>query len=188
MVTIDDIDSDIYVRLQSDLVVLGDSIMTDRHHASNGNYEDDDPQNQIGGIIPAFPLSGWLRHGMEEVVIQYGGTACHPGEANANFMKDDIYERDLDDGYHESTLADRPKAIIDGSIGMWSPAIGRTVANLCGTSSSMQLRISTGVGTSPSGRRNPSSSACWPKPSTSSTHTGPTSCTNSVALGTSVPG
>nr|WP_271970596.1 hypothetical protein [Halorubrum ezzemoulense] len=81
--------------------MVGDSIMTDRHHASNGNYEDTDPQNQIGGIIPAFSLSGWLRHGMEKVVQERGGTACHPGEANANFRKDGVYNRDLDAGYHE---------------------------------------------------------------------------------------
>ncbi|ELY96696.1 hypothetical protein C482_15016 [Natrialba chahannaoensis JCM 10990] len=77
---IDDIDRDVFVRTQTDLLVVGDSIMTDRNHASNGNYEDDDPQNQIGGIIPAFPLFGWLRHGMEEIVQEYGGTACHLGE------------------------------------------------------------------------------------------------------------
>jgi hypothetical protein len=107
----DDADfEDVYIRLQADLLVIGDSIMTDRHHASNGNYEDDDPQNQIGGIIPAFPLSGWLRHGMEAVVQDHGGTACHPGEVNANFMKDGVYTRDLDAGYHEKgTCTDDPK-------------------------------------------------------------------------------
>jgi hypothetical protein len=98
---IGDIQRDVFIRIQSDLLVIGDSIMTDRHHASSGNYEDDDPQNQIGGIIPSFSLSGWLRHGMERVVYEYGGTACHPGESNANFMKDDVYQRDLGDGYHE---------------------------------------------------------------------------------------
>ena len=97
---IEHIDRDVFVRIQTDLLVVGDSIMTDRHHASNGNYEDDDPQNQIGGIIPAFSLSGWLRHGMEKVVQERGGTACHPGEANANFRKDGVYSRDLDAGYH----------------------------------------------------------------------------------------
>jgi hypothetical protein len=98
---IEDIDCDVFVRIQTDLLVVGDSIMTDRHHASNGNYEDNDPQNQIGGIIPAFSLSGWLRHGMEKVVQERGGTACHPGEPNANFRKDGVYNRDLDAGYHE---------------------------------------------------------------------------------------
>ncbi len=34
---------DVYVRIQTDLLVIGNSILTDRHHASNGNYEDDDP-------------------------------------------------------------------------------------------------------------------------------------------------
>jgi hypothetical protein len=102
--------TDVYVRLQADLLVIGDSIMTDRHHASNGNYEDDDPQNQIGGIIPSFPLSGWLRHGMEAVVQERGGTVCHPGEANANFMKDGVYTRDLDAGYHEKgTCTEDPR-------------------------------------------------------------------------------
>ena len=98
---IDEIQKDVFVRIRTDLLVIGDSIMTDRHHSSNGNYEDNDPQNQIGGIIPAFPLSGWLRHGMEAVVQDYGGTACHPGEASSNFMKQGVYERDLDSGYHE---------------------------------------------------------------------------------------
>jgi hypothetical protein len=91
---------DVYVRLQSDLLVIDDTIMTDRHHASNGNYQDTDPQNQIGGIVPAFSLSGWLRHGMEQVVQERGGTACHPGEANADFRKEGVYARDLDAGYH----------------------------------------------------------------------------------------
>ena len=98
---IEDINSDVFVRIQTDLLVVGDSIMTDRHHASNGNYEDTDPQNQIGGIIPAFSLSGWLRHGMEQVIQERGHTACHPGEPNANFRKDGVYNRDLDAGYHE---------------------------------------------------------------------------------------
>ncbi|NGM71415.1 hypothetical protein G6M89_20870 [Natronolimnobius sp. AArcel1] len=107
---IDSIDRDVFVRIQTDLLVVGDSIMTDRHHASNGNYEDTDPQNQIGGIIPAFPLSGWLRHGMERVVRDYGATACHPGEANANFRKANVYDRDLEAGYHEKgACTDDPK-------------------------------------------------------------------------------
>ena len=37
---------------------------------------------------------------MEKVVQERGGTACHPGEANANFRKDGVYNRDLDAGYH----------------------------------------------------------------------------------------
>lgn len=92
--------SDVFVRIRTDLLVISDSIMTDRHHASNGNYEDSDPQNQIGGIIPAFSLSGWLRHGMEKTVQERGGTVCHPGESNANFRKEGVYIRDLDAGYH----------------------------------------------------------------------------------------
>ena len=91
---------DVFVRIRSDLLVIGDSTMTHRHHASNGNYADDDPKNQIGGIIAAFPLSGWLRHGMERVVHEYGSTACHPDGANANFRKEDVYARDLEAGYH----------------------------------------------------------------------------------------
>lgn len=102
--------TDVYVRLECDLLVIGDSILTDRHHASNGNYDADDPQNQIGGIVPAYSLSGWLRHGMERVVHQHDSTACHPGESNANFRKADVYERDLEAGYHEKgTCVDDPK-------------------------------------------------------------------------------
>ena len=96
-----EIPDDVYLRMRSDLVIIGDSIMTDRHHDSADNYEDNDPQNQIGGIIPSFSLSGWLRHGMERVCIERGYTVCHPGESNANFMKDDVYGRDLEAGYHE---------------------------------------------------------------------------------------
>jgi IS605 OrfB family transposase len=40
---IEDIEKDVFVRIQTDLLVVGDSIMTNRHHASNGNYEDNDP-------------------------------------------------------------------------------------------------------------------------------------------------
>ena len=102
--------TDVYVRLECDLLVIGDSILTDRHHASNGNYDADDPQNQIGGIVPAYSLSGWLRHGMERVVHRHDSTACHPGESNANFRKADVYERDLEAGYHEKgTCVDDPK-------------------------------------------------------------------------------
>lgn len=97
---LEDIKKDAYVRIRSDLVVIGDSIMTDRHHGSGDNYEADDPQNKVGGIIPSFSLSGWLRHGMEAVCQERGATVCHPGESNANFMKNEVYERDLDAGYH----------------------------------------------------------------------------------------
>ena len=113
---IGDISNDVFIRIQTDLLVVGDSVMTDRHHASNGNYEDDDPQNQIGGIIPAFPLSGWLRHGMERAVHECGGTACHPGEANANFIKDDVYDRDLDAGYHEKGACTNDPKEDDGCV------------------------------------------------------------------------
>lgn len=98
--TDDDLE-DVYVHLRSDLLVIGDSVLTDRHHASATSYEPDDPQNQIGGVVPSFTLSGWLRHGMEAVVQRLGGTACHPGESHGNYVKADEYGRDLDDGYHE---------------------------------------------------------------------------------------
>jgi len=52
-------------------------------------------------MVSPFPLSGWLRHGCERVIQVAGGTACHPGEANADYMLEDVYERDLDAGYHE---------------------------------------------------------------------------------------
>lgn len=91
-----------YIKLKSDLLIIGDSIITDRHHKSGDNYEATDPQNAIGGIIPSFSLSGWLRHGMERYLIDtYDITVCHPGEASASFKRAELYERDLDDGYHE---------------------------------------------------------------------------------------
>jgi hypothetical protein len=92
---------DVYVGLEAGLLAPGDGIVTDRHHASAERYEADDPQNQIAGQISPFTLSGWLRHGCERVVQELGGSACHPGEANAEFMLEDVYERDLSSGYHE---------------------------------------------------------------------------------------
>jgi hypothetical protein len=92
---------DLYVGLEIDLLAPGDGIITDRHHASADRYETDDPMNQIGGQISPFPLSGWLRHGCERVLQTAGATACHPGEADGDYMLDDVYNRDLDSGYHE---------------------------------------------------------------------------------------
>ncbi len=57
--------------------------------------------NQIEGQISPFTLSGWLRHGCEEVVQVAGTTACHPGESNADYMRAETYERDLESGYHQ---------------------------------------------------------------------------------------
>ncbi|WP_435345716.1 hypothetical protein [Haloarchaeobius sp. HRN-SO-5] len=92
---------DVYVGLEIDLLSPGDGIVTDRHHASASRYEADDPMNQIKGQISPFTLSGWLRHGCEQVVQVAGATACHPGEPNADYMRANVYERDLDSGYHE---------------------------------------------------------------------------------------
>jgi hypothetical protein len=98
----------VYVRLRSDVFVINDSIVTDRHHASNSNYDADDPQNQIGSIILALSLSGWLRHGMEGVLQEPGSTECHSGEADAIFRNDGVYSCYLDGGYQpkESCLDD----------------------------------------------------------------------------------
>jgi hypothetical protein len=92
---------DLYIGLEVDLVAPGDGIVTDRHHASADRYEGDDPLNMIGGQLSPFTLSGWLRHGCEEVLQTAGTTACHPGESNANFARENVYERDLEAGYHE---------------------------------------------------------------------------------------
>lgn len=93
---------DLYVGLEIDLLAPGDGIVTDRHHASADRYEADDPMNQIGGQISPFTLSGWLRHGCERVLQTYDTTACHPGNADADYMLADVYERDLEAGYHEN--------------------------------------------------------------------------------------
>jgi hypothetical protein len=92
---------DLFVGLEIDLLAPGDGIVTDRHHASADRYEADDPMNQIGGQISPFTLSGWLRHGCERVLHTAGSTACHPGEADGDYMLEDVYNRDLDAGYHE---------------------------------------------------------------------------------------
>jgi hypothetical protein len=92
---------DVFVELNIDLVAPGDGVVTDRHYASSGRYEPDDAMNQIGGQLSPFALSGWLRHGCEEVLQEAGTTACHPGEQDAGFARENVYERDLDSGYHE---------------------------------------------------------------------------------------
>jgi hypothetical protein len=92
---------DVYVGLEIGLLAPGDGIVTDRHHASADRYEADDPMNQIEGEISPFTLSGWLRHGCEQVVQIAGSTACHPGEPDADYMRAETYERDLESGYHE---------------------------------------------------------------------------------------
>src|SRR6056297_366897 len=80
---------DLFVGLEIDLLAPGDGIVTDRHHASADRYEADDPMNQIGGQISPFTLSGWLRHGCERVLHTAGSTACHPGEADGDYMLKD---------------------------------------------------------------------------------------------------
>nr|WP_284438540.1 hypothetical protein [Halomicroarcula laminariae] len=92
---------DLYVGLEIPLLAPGDGIVTDRHHASADRYEADDPMNQIEGQISPFTLSGWARHGCENVLQQAGLTACHPGEANGDYMRAETYQRDLESGYHE---------------------------------------------------------------------------------------
>ena len=92
---------DLYVGLEVDLLAPGDGVVTDRHHASAERYEADDPMNQIRGQISPFTLSGWLRHGCERVLQIAGSTACHPGESSADYMRADVYDRDLSQGYHE---------------------------------------------------------------------------------------
>jgi hypothetical protein len=92
---------DLYIGLEIDLLAPGDGVLTDRHHASAGRYVADDAMNQIGGQISPFPLSGWCRHGCEAVLQIAGATACHPGESSADYMRADVYERDLESGYHE---------------------------------------------------------------------------------------
>ena len=77
---------DVYVGLEIPLLAPGDGIVTGRHHASADRYEADDPQNPIGGMMSPFPLSGWLRPGCERVVQAADGTACHPGEANVDYV------------------------------------------------------------------------------------------------------
>lgn len=92
---------DVYVGLDVGLLAPGDGVVTDRHHASAERYEADDAMNQIAGQISPFTLSGWLRHGCERVMQIAGASACHPGEPNADYRRAEVYERDLDEGYHE---------------------------------------------------------------------------------------
>ena len=92
---------DFFVGLEVGLLAPGNGVVTDRHHASSDRYEADDPQNQIAGQISPFTLSGWLRHGCERVLQVAGASACHPGEPSADYRRETVYERDLEQGYHE---------------------------------------------------------------------------------------
>ena len=120
---------DLYVGLEIPLLAPGDGIVTDRHHASADRYEADDPQNQIGGMVSPFPLSGWLRHGCERVIQVAGGSACHPGAANGDYMLEDVYERDLDAGYHEkgSCVDDDAGCVLYDLFGGFNDRAGRLV-------------------------------------------------------------
>lgn len=91
------------VRMETPMLAISDTVMTDRHHRSpEENYDERDPQNIISGTIPPFSLNGWFRHGMERFLQEkYGVTVCHPTEANGNFQREEVLERDLSDGYHE---------------------------------------------------------------------------------------
>lgn len=106
---------DIYVDIDIPLLALGDGIITDRHHASAANYEADDAMNQIGGQITSFAWGGWVRHGCEAFLQQLGATVCHPGAANGAYAREEVYERDLANGYHEqgSCADDSPCLLLD---------------------------------------------------------------------------
>lgn len=99
------IGNEFLVHMKTDLLLIKDSIMTDRHSRSSPNnssdYDENYPQNLISGIVPPFSLNGWLRHGMESVLIDKRTTVCHPTEPNANLKRDEELQRDLDNGYHE---------------------------------------------------------------------------------------
>ncbi|ELZ39727.1 hypothetical protein C463_16631 [Halorubrum californiense DSM 19288] len=127
---------DVYVGLEIPLLAPGDGIVTDRHHASADRYEADDPQNQIGGMVSPFPLSGWLRHGCERVVQDMGATACHPGTADTEYMLEDVYERDLDAGYHEkgSCVDDDTGCVLYDLFGGFNDRAGRLVRRPIGFS------------------------------------------------------
>ncbi|MFP9191387.1 hypothetical protein ACLI4Q_06980 [Natrialbaceae archaeon A-CW1-1] len=125
---------DLFVGLEIDLLAPGDGIVTDRHHASADRYEADDPMNQIGGQISPFTLSGWLRHGCERVLHTAGTTACHPGNADGDYMLADVYERDLENGYHakgscvDTTPGDEPVGcVIHDLFGGFSDRAGRMI-------------------------------------------------------------
>jgi len=71
--------------------------------------------NQIGGQISLFALAGWIRRGCEKVLQRAGATVCHPGVADSAFARQEVYERDLANGYHEqgSCAEDTPCLLND---------------------------------------------------------------------------
>jgi len=118
---------DLYVGLDINLLAPGDGIVTDRHHASADRYEADDPQNQIAGQISPFTLSGWLRHGCERMVQEAGATACHPGESNADYMLQDVYDRDLDAGITRKAAVLMPTTMTTRAASSMTCSVGSTI-------------------------------------------------------------
>ena len=118
---------DLYIGLDIPLLAPGDGIITDRHHASADRYESDDPMNQIEGQISPFTMSGWLRRGCEAIVQPAGATACHPGAADGDYVRADVYDRDLEAGYHEkgSCVEDGEGCIIHDLFGAFGDQPGK---------------------------------------------------------------
>jgi len=84
---IEDIDSDVYGRIKTDQLVVGNNIVTNRIMPPTGTTGTTHRTRLVASFRP-FHRRGWLRQGMEKVVQQQSGTVCDPGESNANFCED----------------------------------------------------------------------------------------------------
>lgn len=89
---------DTYVSVRTDLLVIGDGIVAADGSATGTREARSD--RGAGGLVSPFPLSRWLRRGMERVVQRHGATACYPPESRPKGATDPGRERDLPAGYH----------------------------------------------------------------------------------------
>lgn len=94
-----DPDIDVYVRLRTDLLVLGESIVLDRPGIADGDAGRT-VGDHTGGVVLPFPLSRWLRRGIARVAQRRGATVCRLDEGARAGRERATPGCDLDERYH----------------------------------------------------------------------------------------
>jgi hypothetical protein len=90
---------DVYVRLRTELLVLGESIVIDlpgRADAADFTTED-----QLGGVVLPFPLWRWLGRGIARVAQRHGATVCRLDGWRVAGRTGDPPIFESEEGYHE---------------------------------------------------------------------------------------
>lgn len=93
---------DVYVHVRTDLLVVAGGIVAGATRLPGARKKVAGRPELVGGLVSPFPLSRWLRRGMERVVHRYGGTVCHPREPTPSDAIEPEHGRALPDGYHRT--------------------------------------------------------------------------------------